>query len=383
MMLLASPEPLPEESRSSWIQRVCAAHDYSMKRLCECFGIRSARIDWDFGVDGASWQQVVLNSGRSGECFENGVSDWAFLCDLHCGPIRPWFVNSRPASKWCPICLATDSIPYLRWYWRIEDLHTCPYHDAPLSTTCPWCQETMNLSLANLVPWGRHRGAENLAGCASCGMPFLAPGGAEAIRTIGESARYRAFTDPLRALRLVLTRRALASWGGGSNNPCERQSGHLEAALNQKSRLLHIPWVPDRSQKRGAQLIQDFSTSRPFRLLSLNRHWTTSDKRAAVEDMLKRNRARAFRVSCLTAVSRSPRACKLARKDHFWSPEELTSWSAYLSPPSRILLAKARLIMRRERAFQRERAVQGLTEKDEQAQIDKNVEYYKWGGRGN
>lgn len=381
MKLLASPEPLSEESRSSWIQRICGAHDYSMKRLCRSVGIDSTRVDWDFGVDDDSWKRVILNSGRSGESFEHGASDWALLCDLHCGSIKPWYVNGKPSSKWCPICLAADSTPHLRWYWRIESLHTCPYHDVALSTACPWCHNSANLSVAGLVPWGPLTGTANLAGCASCGMPFLAPGDSEATLPRGSGAMHRAFTDPVHTLRSVLNQRALAAWGGGVRRSNPQQSHLLEAVSRRQSQLHHYSWVPDRSQKRGADLIQTFSTPRPFRLLTTNSHWSKSEKYEAFKSMLRGCRDRPFNVNLQPFVTRSQISRKLTCREHFWSPEESDHWSSDMNQYYRIRLAKALLIIRKERARHRSRALQGLTVMHEQLQIDANAELYEWGTR--
>ncbi len=191
--------------------------------------------------------------------------------------------------------------------------------------------------------------------------------------------RHRAFTDPVHTLRSVLNQRALAAWRGGMKGAIPQQSRVLEAVLRKQSQLHHYPWEPDRSQKRGADLIQTFSTPRPFRLLKTNRHWSKSENREVLESLLRKFREQPFDVDLQPFVKRSQISRKLTCREHFWSPEDSDHWSSDMSHPYRIRLTKALLIIRKERARHRSRALQGLTVMHEQLQIDANAELCGWG----
>jgi len=387
LKFIASPEPLQGESRASWIQRVCGAHGYSMKRFCECVGVGPHRIDWDFGVDAAHWRGLAEDSGHGMQCFERNDRDWALIKQLHRLPISPFVVDGKPASKWCAACMLTDSTPHLRWHWRIDELQTCPYHDVKLATRCPWCQSCMNLSVAGMVPWGRLRGTANLAGCASCGMPFLVDGSPEPSATVDSRIGKRPSPDPINALREVLNRGALSDWPHHGEDFIPFQERSVELAeppqpgldCTQSDPLLTEPYAEvSVFSKRQAELLQEFSTPRAYGLLKLNDHWAISTKSEMVAYLMEKERKRVIGADFnLIRAPQSPRSCKPVRKASFWTPAELTKWSALLVLPARVRLAKALLIIRKEKARQRARALEGLDEDEEQTLINSHVPFYK------
>lgn len=387
LKFIASPEPLPSESRASWIQRVCGAHGYSMKRFCECVGVGPHRIDWDFGVDAAHWRGLAEDSGRGMQCFERNDRDWALIKQLHRHTIFPFFVDGKPASKWCAACMLTDATPYLRWYWRIYELQSCPYHDMKLATRCPWCQSCMNLSVAGMVPWGRLRGTANLAGCASCGMPFLVDGSPEPSATVDSRIGKRSSPDPINALREVLNRGALSEWPTPGAAAFVKQEHSVDSAAHPQEAPCDSPSDPQITEPyaeehifsgKQADLLQEFCTPRAFELMKLNDRTTNTSKVDLEVFFLEKERKRVFGTDFkMLQVHRSPISCKPARKTSFWTPGEATKWSAPLALPTRVRVAKALLIIRREKARQKERALQGLDEDEEQMWINSYVPFYK------
>ena len=387
MKFIASPEPLPDESRASWIQRVCGAHGYSMKRFCDCVGVGSNRIDWDFGVAAAYWRALAADCGYSTYCFERNDRDWVFIKQLHPHPTTPLIIEGKPASKWCAACMVADATPYLRWYWRIAELRTCPYHDLELSTRCPWCQSYMNLSIANLVPWGRLMGAANLAGCASCGMPFLVDATTAPSKSLEREFSSHGSRDPVNAVRQALNRSALSKWETPRGASIALKAHSVDPVEPRTPLPCHMPSEPRPSVRgdkfcalstRRADVIQAFSTSRAYGLLRLNNHWITPSTRKIFDFLVTQERERVLGADfMLTRVSRSIMPCKPARKTRFWTPGELTKWSALLTPPMRVRVAKALLIIRKEKALQRARALQGLDVDEEQIQIDSRTQLYR------
>lgn len=354
MKFIASPEPLQGESRASWIQRVCGAHGYSMTRFCECVGVNRNRVDWDFGVDEVRWKWIVKNSGHGGDGFKRNDADWAFASQRYGGKVSPLFINKKPASKWCWACLEADSTPYFRWYWRMAELQTCPYHDVALSKECSWCGAFVNLSSASLVPWGGLRGTASLAGCASCGMPFLGGGPSEPSFGTGSLCAGLPVLDPINALREALNRRAVPSWMNTRKNSTTSPpaSPHMQESRDESE-----------VRMKQANAIQEFSTPRPYGLLKLNVHVPDPSKREVGAAMLKIERERVLGTNFnLISVLRSPFSSKPLRRTYFWSPSEWTKWSALLAPPARVRLAKAMLVIRREKALQRSEARDGLDE---------------------
>lgn len=321
------------------------------------------------------------------QCFERNDRDWALIKQLHRHTISPFVVDGKPASKWCAACMLTDSTPYLRWYWRIDELQTCPYHDVKLATKCPWCQSCMTLSVAGLVPWGRLRGTANLAGCASCGMPFLVDGSPQPSATVDSRIGKRPSPDPINALREVLNRGALSDWPRHCVEFIPIQERSVELAeppkpgldCTQSDPLLTEPYAEvSVFSRKQAELLQEFSSPRAYGLLKLNDHWATSTKSEMVAYLMEIERKRVIGADFnLIRAPQSPRSCKPVRKASFWTPAELTKWSALLVLPARVRLANALLIIRKERARQKERALKGLDEDEEQMWINSYVPFYK------
>jgi hypothetical protein len=321
------------------------------------------------------------------QCFERNDRYWALVKQLHRHPISPFVVDGKPASKWCAACMLADSTPHLRWYWRIDELQTCPYHDLKLATSCPWCQSCMNLSVAGLVPWGRLRGTANLAGCASCGMPFRVDSFTEPSSTVDARRGKRLPPDPINAVREVLNRGAFSEWPSRDSKAFFKQDHSADMAAHPQEAPCDPPSDPQITEpdagvfvfsKKQAELLQAFSTPRTYGLLKLNDHWSTSSKSKMVADTLEKERKRALRTnSYLMPALRSTQSCKPVAKTTFWTPAELTKWSALLAPLSRVRAAKALLIIRKEKVRQKERTLQGLDEAEEQTRMNSYFPFYK------
>ncbi|WP_382325887.1 TniQ family protein [Hydrogenophaga sp. UC242_53] len=374
---------MPDESRSSWILRVCGAHGYPMNRFCKYVGLDPFRIDWDFGVDSKRWAALAADSGRCLLCFDRNDHDWWLVKKLHNSPVSPLYVDRKPASRWCSACLVADSTPHLRWYWRISELQRCPYHDTRLSIRCSWCHGFMNLSSAHMLGFGRKRGAANLAGCASCGMPFLVDGVHEPAPPAVLASAGHGLPDPMISLRQVMNRRALSELSTrgealvashGSATPTALSALVLNLA---SSNSLPTWPVYDAGSfaKKQADLIQEFSTPRDYVLL---KWWDLFSMRKTLERQLEIERKRVFGTDFrIVFATRHVLPCKPACTTGFWTPVESKKWSAPLAMWTRVRVAKALLMIRKERALQRERACQGLGTEEEQAQINSYAQCYR------
>ncbi|MGV3725079.1 TniQ family protein [Hydrogenophaga sp.] len=379
MKFAASPTPIPEESRACWIQRVCGAHDYSMNRFCKAVGLDPSRIDWDRSVTPSRWTWLAENAGRCLECFDRNDTDWELISQVARQRVNAFFVDKKPASKWCPICLAEDPIPYLRWHWRIAELRTCPFHDIQLSESCTWCGACLNLSLANLVPWGPKWGASSLAECASCGMPRLAGEVGQSSATERSKSSAGRPWEPLQEVRSVLTFRALQERGTELDIFLEEEA---EFGLNGvflhpticRALLNRDPLGSGGFEdfyRRQTEVIRAFTAPREYSLLKLKSMELGKADRAGLDKYMQRCRETPFDFNLGSlAVSRVKAPGKSQRKKYFWTNEEVTRWSTRLSPLSRIRLAKALVIVRREKNRQRSRGINGIGEQEEQQLMD-------------
>lgn len=167
--LFGAPRSLPHESPCSWIQRLCATRGFSFTRLQKVLGFAPDNFDWDKLSQSSLWKSIV--EGVGGE-------------DLPCEQARlgiqrltwskwgHWVLDSTirgPGYRWCPVCFSHDLVPYLRWFWRYEDIEHCPFHHVPLRRQCPTCDEPVMLNRTLLISFAGKLCVPNLAHCGTCG----------------------------------------------------------------------------------------------------------------------------------------------------------------------------------------------------------------------
>lgn len=174
--LLARPDPFQDESPASWIQRLSGAHCYSLSRLSQVTKIHPRRADWDYSVSKEEWSKLLkLADVDATACGEAWFALNAFKYRLRKHK-HLFHVQKRPSYRWCPVCFTSDSVPYLRWHWRLAACNRCLVHQCRLEEQCPWCNSPLSVHRALLVSAGCARGALDLSRCGSCGMPLADTG---------------------------------------------------------------------------------------------------------------------------------------------------------------------------------------------------------------
>ena len=174
--LLASPLSLPHESCYSWVQRICGAHQLSLRVVHQmASGSRSAGTrDWDLCGSGAAWDALVHLSGMGVDSCAEARSCMGYLARSGAIGRRPrgrlLVQDNHPASRWCPACFEHDEIPHLRWEWRLPGVTQCLRHGTPLLERCPWCKSALRLDRTLMVDSSVRAGVETIAQCSSCGM---------------------------------------------------------------------------------------------------------------------------------------------------------------------------------------------------------------------
>lgn len=74
----------------------------------------------------------------------------------------------KNSSAFCPLCLTSDSVPYLRKSWRYSWITCCVYHKTQLQTACPHCCWPLHPYLQTLdIP--------RFSQCTSCHKSLLIP----------------------------------------------------------------------------------------------------------------------------------------------------------------------------------------------------------------
>ncbi|WP_082517567.1 TniQ family protein [Variovorax sp. Root318D1] len=173
-ILLASPPSLPSESRASWIQRVCGAHQYSLRQLCAVSGVRPIGADWDRPIPPDKWSSFLdMACADEGVC-AGAVRGLGRLLTAMSTSTRELLLyeGKNPRYRWCPQCWSHDMTPYLRWSWRVREATHCAVHLTPLKNRCPWCQMSLCVHRALLVTGGRASGVPDLATCGYCELPL-------------------------------------------------------------------------------------------------------------------------------------------------------------------------------------------------------------------
>ncbi|MFH0131899.1 TniQ family protein [Variovorax sp. VaC1] len=171
-VLLATMPPLPDESCASWIQRMAGDHQYSMNKLMQILDVHTSHRDWDLPIPLAAWLRILAVAGI--RYLRYGYSPRVLsVLTTHIEPAKLFLHSAgRPHYRWCAQCLASDRVPYLRWYWRLRLVETCELHRVALWQVCPMCSEPLWMDSSRLVAHGAQGLALDLAHCDRCGMPL-------------------------------------------------------------------------------------------------------------------------------------------------------------------------------------------------------------------
>lgn len=169
---LVRPRPFPQESLSSWRQRLGWANGY---RLFPVKDERSRRTDPDFkvGVEELAWLHSLSMESMDEICRLTLLG--AGLVDLGRSRHPLWVIpcRSHTNAKWgagvCLACLAEDKEPYMRLEWRMGYVLGCAKHRVWLTDQCPSCQCAF-WPTAGSVAHVLHNQYTSHAICWSCGV---------------------------------------------------------------------------------------------------------------------------------------------------------------------------------------------------------------------
>ena len=313
--LLASPLSLPHESCYSWVQRICGAHQLSLRVVHQMASAsRSAGVrDWDLCGADSAWDALVHLSGMGVDSCAEARSCMGYLARSGAIGRRPrgrlLVQDNHPASIWCPACFEHDEVPYLRWEWRLPGVTRCLRHGIPLLERCPWCKSALRLDRALLVDSSARAGVETIAQCSSCGMSLADRSGDLVSAHSDLDAGSQAMFEVANGLR--------AAFSAGS--------GQLELDFGLRQRIQVI----------AAQRLQNHSTYR------------TIERQSAVVVDLRVHRtpdpnAAPLRICADTFVSA-----------HAWpvsEPTRKTHWTRRIAGRDRTRLAMALQLIRQQKA---------------------------------
>ena len=181
-VLPAHPQPKPDEIFSSWFCRIAQANEIKLHTLEVKLWGRNKQIwtrDIDRSIDEQTLKRVASISGTEidrasdtclssyeGKLFNKlmitGNSNWILPTGIFHRKRR------RKGMQFCPLCLATDKIPYYRKAWRLALFTFCDVHDVMLHDCCPKCQSPVMFHRQELGNrWASK--IESLTLCTACG----------------------------------------------------------------------------------------------------------------------------------------------------------------------------------------------------------------------
>lgn len=169
--LIGAPSIQHDESVASWIQHVCASHQYSISRLESILLVKPRFHDWDLRVGSSELQQVLAWTDFSFDDFSAVLASVKNYSASISSQKFKELLRGPPVYRWCPDCLAQDERPYLRWWWRLPARWHCPKHQRTLVNKCSMCSSELVLSYALMVNAGKRFPVNDLSICQGCGFP--------------------------------------------------------------------------------------------------------------------------------------------------------------------------------------------------------------------
>jgi len=145
--------PLPDELLSSWLVRLAHGHGLKVQTLCNLiFG--DQRQVWNRDIDRLAPMWLITELCRQTDTPFDVA--WATTLRTYEGWLYPKYRSSGMlhwilmlnmyhrkrqgyGMQFCPHCLASDPVPYLRKSWRVAFNTVCAQHGNLLADRCPAC----------------------------------------------------------------------------------------------------------------------------------------------------------------------------------------------------------------------------------------------------
>ncbi len=153
------PEPLPDESLSSFFTRAAKANVAEPLKIIRALHPRKvmARFDMDRSLNSGFFQKfaqgLVMDTDMLSTTCKIGTYKKELMLD---------------GARYCPFCLVEDGqVPYFRYAWRLNFITVCTIHGCYLEDKCPHCGAP--------VHYWETRFDQAITLCFKCGESILAP----------------------------------------------------------------------------------------------------------------------------------------------------------------------------------------------------------------
>lgn len=144
------PQPLKDESVTSWLMRLAQANSTGYRTLLgSCFGDGEWRRK-DLDLLSEEWFGELSEAGRvlggADTLRQMSLTQWVNLVAPTHDADRSSWISSLGETRYCGECLAGDRIPHLRLMWRLHILPVCTKHLSLLRGACWKCGRRQSLS---------------------------------------------------------------------------------------------------------------------------------------------------------------------------------------------------------------------------------------------
>lgn len=168
--MMGVPSPIVGEAMSSWVERTAVATRLRTRDVLLAWSIKKPIFWLDAGaisLDLNAISQVSLQPINSLLNFQYPAS--TILADPYHSCLTTEPLYRRPIYRYCPSCLATDAMPYIRQSWRYAFSYVCSIHSEILRDHCAKCSSRLDLSHKRKVHLHFRQGARSIRYCRYCG----------------------------------------------------------------------------------------------------------------------------------------------------------------------------------------------------------------------
>lgn len=162
--------PEINEAMFSWVTRIALAYGVIPKSIFEYLGVHRSLMR-ETHITSKEINKIRKATGYSQAAFELNriVAHHAKLMNLS----SAFYLTSRHGwatkFRYCPHCLAEDSVPYFRIEWAMGFVRRCYLHGCDLKSRCPECHKDIWLPVNPFSPQARKIDFICMSQCSSCG----------------------------------------------------------------------------------------------------------------------------------------------------------------------------------------------------------------------
>lgn len=170
--LVVLPSPFLYESPASWLMRASAFHDIYPEELLRFFGLKRIR-DFDLDLNAHHIEVIAHGTKLNRSLTSQIVSLFQNLKNTGLADVfLAYDDEGRMRYKCCPLCLASDRVPYFRLSWRLKDTFFCDDHRCRLIVVCSSCGNSPGAYLSRRSGRRRLAPEEICRCCCICGADY-------------------------------------------------------------------------------------------------------------------------------------------------------------------------------------------------------------------